>query len=286
MKHNSFWVFLLVLLAGTTLAVFGQNTAVNLESKVLESFNNTDDSIYVWRKDASRYAVGKDPADKDNPSFANFGIEDGDFYPKIEYFEIWPMALYRNNRDQKEIRSLGIWGKFKRMGYNWIDIYPTLKSEGDDAGSYEIPIPGRVRFLDMWVWGSSLNYYLEAYLRDEQGVIHTLYLGNLYYQGWKNLRVQIPTNIPQRRRIFLDPVSSNTLSTAERNAIYLKFVKFRIWTTPSESVANFYVYFQQFRVLTDTYETIFDGDDASDPDWIRENWGGSHSGNTTQGGRR
>ena len=279
MKHKSFWVFLLVLLAGTALAAYSQDLTVNLESKIIETFDNTEDSLYGWQRDASRYAVGKDPADKDNPSFANFGIEDGDFYPKIGYFDIWPTAQFRSNREGKELRSLGIWGKFKRMGYNWIDIYPTLKSEGDDAVPYEIPLPGRVRYLDMWVWGSTLNYYIEAYLRDEQGVLHTIWLGNLYYQGWKNLRAQIPTAIPQRRRIILDPVAANTMSTAEKNSIYLKFVKFRIWTTPREQVWNFYVYLDQFRILTDTYEKIFDGDEMSDPDWIRENWEAGNSGN-------
>jgi len=280
MIHRSFWVFLLVLLAGTALSAFGQHPAVNLESKVIDSFHNTDDSLFVWRKDASRYAVGKDPADKDNASFANYGLGDGDFFPKLNYFEIWPMALHRNNRDNKEIRSLGIWGKFKRMGYNWIDLYPTLKSQGDDAAPYEIPLPGRIRYLDMWVWGSNLNYYIEAYLRDEQGVMHTIFLGSLFYQGWKNLRAQLPTSIPQRRRIILDPVASSTLSTADKNSIYLRFVKFRIWTTPSEEVGNFYIYFNQFKVLTDTFELVFDGDEMSDPDWVRENWDGGNSGNS------
>ena len=281
MKHSSFRVFCLVLLAGMTLAAFGQDVTVNLESRVIDSFHNTEDGLFAWRKDASRFAVGKDTADKDNPSFANFGIEGGDFYPKLNFFEVWPVALHRNNREGREIRSLGIWGKFKRQGYNWIDIYPTLKSEGDDAQPYEIPLPGHIRYLDLWVWGSNLNYYIEAFVRDEQGVLHTLWLGNLAYQGWKNLRVQLPTNIPQRRRIILDPVSANTLSTADRNSIYLKFVKFRIWTTPREQVGNFYIYFNQFKVLTDTYEMIFDGDEMSDPDWVRENWetSGSRSNN-------
>jgi hypothetical protein len=182
------------------------------------------------------------------------------------------MALFRSNREGRELHSLGIWGKFKRMGYNWIDIYPTLKSEGEDAGPYEIPIPGRVRYLDMWVWGSNLNYYVEAYVRDEQGVIHVLYLGNIGYQGWRNLRATVPTSIPQRRRIILDPTASSTLSTDDKNSIYLKFVKFRIWTTPREQVANFYVYFDQFKVLTDTFESLIDGDEMTDPDRVRENW--------------
>jgi hypothetical protein len=279
MKHGSFRVFCLVLLAGAALAAFGDEFTVNLESKILETFDNAEDSRYVWKKEASRYAVGKDPADKENPSFANLGLEDGDFFPKVNYFETWPMALFRFNRENKPLHSLGIWGKFKRMGYNWIDIYPTLKSQGDEAGPYEIPIPGRVRYLDMWIWGSNLNYYVEAFLRDQQGVVHTIYLGNIGYQGWKNLRAMIPTSIPQRRRVILDPTSAAMLSTDEKNSIYLKFVKFRIWTTPREEVANFYVYFDQFKVLTDTFESLFDGDELTDPDWIRENWTGDGSGN-------
>jgi len=278
MKRGSFWVFCLVLLAGITLAAFGQNSTVNLESKILETFNNTEDSLYVWQKDTSRFAIGRDPTDKDNPSFANMGLEGGDFFPMLNYFDVYPVALHRSNREQKELRSLGIWGKFKRMGYNWIDLYPTLKSEGDNAKPYEIPMPGKIQYLDMWVWGSNLNYYMEAYIRDEQGVLHCINLGHIDYMGWRNLRAQIPSNIPQRRRIVLDPATANTLSTADKNSIYLRFVKFRIWTTPREQVHNFYIYLHQFRVLTDTYELVYDGDDMSDPDWIRENWDSGSSG--------
>jgi hypothetical protein len=132
MKHGSFRVFCIIFMAGIALAAFGDDLTLNLESKVLETFDNTDDSLYVWQKDASRYAVGKNPEDKDNPAFANYGLEDGDFFPKLEpNTSSWPMALFRFNRDELPLHSLGIWGKFKRMGYNWIDIYPTLKSEGD-----------------------------------------------------------------------------------------------------------------------------------------------------------
>jgi hypothetical protein len=281
MKHGSFRVILVVLLAGVTLAAFGDDFTVNLESKILETFDNTEDSKYVWKKEASRYSVGKDETDRDNPSFTDYGFDkhwstppqyEYDFFPKIDHKVGWPMALFRTNRDGRDLKILGLWGKFKRMGYNWIDLYPTLKDDGDEAGPYEIPIPGRVRYLDMWVWGSNLNYYLEAYIRDQQGVVHTIYLGNLGYQGWKNLRALVPTYIPQRRRIILDPKSSSMISPEERNNIYLKFIKFRVWTTPAEEVGNFYIYFDQFKVLTDTFESLFDGDELTDPDWIRENW--------------
>jgi len=273
MKHSSFRLVCLVLLVGTALAAFGDDLTVSLESRVLETFDNAENALYVWHSDASRYAVGKDPADKDNPLYASLQLKEGEFFPRLNHFDIWPMALFRGNRDNKQLKSLGIWGKFKRVGYNWIDIYPTLKSEGNDAKPYEIPIPGRARFLDMWVWSPNTNYYMEAYLRDEQGSIHTVYMGTLNYYGWRNIRAAVPTSIPQRKRIILETNSINTLPVEDRNSVFLTFVKFRIWTTPREAVNNFYIYFDQFKVLTDTFVTLYDGDELTDPDWIRENWG-------------
>jgi len=272
MKYGSFRVFCLVLLAGIAFVAFGDDRTVNFESKILETFDNTENSLYVWHRDSSRFAVGRDPADKDNPAFASLALETGEFFPRLDFFEIWPQALFRNNPDKRELRSLGIWAKFKRGGFNWIDIYPTLKSEGENAAPYEIPIPGRVRYIDMWVWGMNLNINIEVYLRDQQGVVHTVYLGSLDYEGWKNLKAVVPNNVPQRRRILIDSRTSNILNANERNSVYLKFIKFRIWTTPREAVGDFYVYLDQFKVLTDIFETLFDGDDMTNPDWIREHW--------------
>jgi hypothetical protein len=251
-----------------------------VESKILETFDNEEDSKYVWRKDASRYAVGKDPVDKDNPAFADLGLADGDFFPKVNYFKTWPMALFKTNREGRNLQSLGIWGKFKRMGFNWIDIYPTLKSQGDDAQAFEIPLPGRVRALDLWVWGSGLDYYLEAYLRDQRGVIHVVPMGSLKYRGWENLRGTIPHSVPQNRAIIPDPTTAGVIAADNENnrSVYLKFVKFRIWTTPREEVANFYIYFDQFKILTDIFESLYDGDELADPFWVRENWAGDGSG--------
>jgi len=120
-------------------------------------------------------------------------------------------------------------------------------------------MPGRVSTLDMWVWGSNLNFYLEAYVRDYQGVVHSLNMGDLAFQGWRNLKVRIPNNISQSKRIL--PRYAG-----------MHFVKFRIWTTPVERVDNFYVYFNQMKVLTDIFESFFDGDELADPDRVHELW--------------
>jgi hypothetical protein len=77
------------------------------------------------------------------------------------------------------------------------------------------------------------------------------------------LRVRIPNSISQSKRIL--PKLAG-----------LSFVKFRIWTTPTEKVDDFYVYFDQFKVLTDTFETFFDGDELADPERVQQLWSGSN----------
>ena len=246
----------LILLAGIAVpTAFGDENTIDFESLVLETFNNdpnhewtigskTYQYDFTWAVDASKFATQTDD----------------DSFPKLTYVPSWPIAYYGTNREGKDINSLGIWGKFDRRGYNWIDVYPV---SGDDDEPFEIPIPGRLSYLDMWVWGANLNYYIEIYLRDYQGVVHNIYLGDIAHQGWKNLRVRVPTSIPQSKRVL-------------PRLAGLSFIKFRIWTTPMERVDNFYIYFNHFKVLTDTFESLYDGDELADPDRVQELWASSN----------
>jgi hypothetical protein len=84
-------------------------------------------------------------------------------------------------------------------------------------------------------------------------------MGGIGHTGWKNLRAMIPNNIHQSKRIL--PRYAG-----------LHFVKFRIWTQPTEKVGDFYIYFKQFKVLTDTFETLYDGDELADPERVQELW--------------
>jgi len=242
MKHGAFKAFCLIVMASIAGAsAFGDENTVNLESKILESFDG--DSAYEWRTVASKFATKTDEGS----------------YPRVSLIATWPSALFGNNRDGADLKSLGIMGKFDRRGYNWIDIYPVATGGGENADPEEIPIPGRATYLDLWVWGSNLNFSIEAYVRDYRGVVHVINMGNINYTGWKNLRANIPNNIPQSKRIL-------------PHFAGLKFVKFRIWTQPVEQVDNFYIYFDQFKVLTDTFETIYDGDELTNPERIQELW--------------
>ena len=262
MKQGSFRavrlvIFLLVMLSLAAASTFGDENVIDYMSLILEPFNGQtthkwsfggrDYSYdFEWALEASKFATKTN----NNP------------FPKLTYVESWPMALFGINRENRDIKSIGIWGRFDRRGYNWIDLFPikpgTAENE-DGPEPFEIPIPGRINYLDLWAWGSNLHYYLEAYFRDYQGVVYTLYMGDLYFTGWKNLRLRIPTSIPQSKRVL-------------PRLAGLTFVKFRVWTTPGERVDNFYVYFNQMKVLTDIFETLYDGDELGDPDQVKKLW--------------
>jgi hypothetical protein len=253
MKYDNFKVFsviLVVMAVVTVAAAFGDDNTVSLESIILESFDG--DSNYEWKATASKFATKSDE----------------ETFPKVSYIPMWPMALFGSNKEEKDLKILGIHGKFDRQGYNWIDVYPvaTESEDGEEPGPVEIPIPGRVKYLDMWVWGSNLNYTVEAYVRDYQGVVHVIELGKIAYEGWKNLRVAVPAGLPQAKRVL-------------PRLAALRFIKFRIWTPPRELVNDFYVYFDQFKVLSDTFESIFDGDELANPERVQELWASSEETN-------
>jgi len=262
MKQGSFRavrhiVFLLIFLSATVFSVYGDEGTVDHRSIILDRFDGETSKEwtvggrifrydYDWAVDASKFA-----SNLNNVQF-----------PQLTYVDAWPMALYGRNLADLDIRSLGIWGRFDRRGYNWIDLYPIVPGSGGEGQApipFEIPIPGRIHALDMWVWGSNHNFYLEAFFRDHRGVVHSIHMGELGFQGWRNMRARIPNHIPQTRR------------TLPRFA-GLSFVKFRIWTTPMERVDNFFVYFNQMKILTDVFETLFDGDDLADPDRVQQLW--------------
>lgn len=228
----------------------------NLESRILESFNGDDDAPYIWRTRASRFASVR-RGDDGQP------MQDGDGnamrYPRTAFVEAWPTQVFGFNRNNEQVlRSFGLNGRFDRRGYNWIDIYPTL-ADDPDGRPFEIPIPGRVVNIDCWVWGANLRFFIEIYLRDYRGVVHALRLGDLNFTGWQNLNVNIPSSIPQGRRS--PPFHAG-----------LHFVKFRIWTRPVERVDNFFIYFNQLKILTDTFEALFDGNDLADPRNVERLW--------------
>ena len=62
--------------------------------------------------------------------------------------------------------------------------------------------PADVKLIDLWAWGSNFDYYAEAHVTDYRGITHVLPLGNLKYEGWRNLKVRIPNYIPQGKNLY------------------------------------------------------------------------------------
>ncbi|MDR0561185.1 MAG: flagellar filament outer layer protein FlaA [Spirochaetaceae bacterium] len=231
------------------LSAFGDERTVVLATEVVETFDQNDESKYDWWYEASKFATKTKDADGNVT----------DSWPKVSYIDAWPTVMYGTNPDPA-VKSLGIWGKFDRRGYNWIDVYP-FEPGDDEHKSVTIPMTGRIQFIDLWVWGSNLRYSIEAYFRDYQGVMHAINLGSINHTGWKNLRASVPAGIPQSKTVLPKLAA-------------LEFVKFRIWTEPTERVDNFYIYLDRFNILKDAFETPYDGDNLQDPAKVQEIWGG------------
>jgi len=230
-----------LLLVAVVFSAFAGEKTINLVSEVIEHFD--DPPEYSWKLFPSKFGI--DGAGKE--------------LWEMRYVRAWPNAIYRRAEEDPNRKSLGIHGSFLRKAYNYLEIIPGT-GEGDDFKAVSIKFPGRIQLIDMWVWGSNHNYYLEAHVRDYRGMDHVLPLGDLNFIGWKNLSVNIPNAIPQQRPY--PPIYQGLVLT-----------KLVIWTRPEEKVDDFYIYFDQFKVLTDRFEQRFDGDELAEDAKVSEIWG-------------
>lgn len=252
LKDQVSLAFIFLLLFLLTFNTFGDEGTVSYESYVFEDFD--ENPLNRWIIRGSKFSA--------------------EGYPKLAMVKTWPQALWGKKPESTEHYALGIKGSFDRGGYNYIEIIPaqeapagteTSKIIHSDAGGKNwvhnpINFKGRSKSFDIWVWGSNHNFYIEVYLQDFNGTIYRLPLGDLNYIGWKNLSIEIPPSIPQAEKYVpsLHP---------------LKFIKLMVWTRPGEIVDGFYIYLDQIKILTDLFESRYDGDELEDPEFLDEIWG-------------
>ncbi len=217
---------LVLLFALCAMPISAQQRPVNYETYIVDNFDSPDTN-WTWKAAGSKYAA------KD--------------FPVLKYFDGMPNAIRVTQTDTNaQYKMLGMEVKFDRKGDNWVDIYPSKKDSEGKEKPFEIPFKGRISRLDLWVWGANYAYDLEMLVRDCNGRVHTLSLGLVNHEGWKNMSVLLPGNIQQ-----VSPYLNGLQN--------MSFVCFRLRTRPSERVDNFYIFFDNFKALTDTYMPSYDG---------------------------
>ncbi len=216
----------------------------------------------------------------DNSLASRYATED---FPVSKYTNSWPIDLFGvNPQDSETLQTFGIRVKFDRQGYNYFGVYTGTEIDGEWSAQ-ALPLspddlPGRIKNINVWVWGANYNYTIEMHVRDYQGVTHVFPMhvvsginyqryrsGSLQFVGWRKMAANVPNNVRQD--------SSYSLQDYR-----LKFIKFVVRTDPYERVDDFYIYFDQMQVTIDTYSNFYDGKDLAQPERIRDIWGSDATG--------
>lgn len=239
LKKGGIKVLCLILLIAFffPITLSADESTKNIVSQVLETFDS-DTQTAEWVVQGSKF------------------ITEG--YPKYKLIDGAPYALYGRKGEEESHQVLGILGKFDRQGYNYLEIIP-VEDGPDGKVPKKITMPGRVLEMDLWVWGGNWNFTLEAHVEDYRGIVHVLEMGDLRYTGWKNIRIAIPNYIPQSE-VYIPTYKE------------LKLLKFVVRTDPRENVSGFDVYLDHIKLLTDMFESRFDGDEFVRPENRAEIW--------------
>ncbi|MDR0710441.1 MAG: flagellar filament outer layer protein FlaA [Spirochaetaceae bacterium] len=124
-----------------------------------------------------------------------------------------------------------------------------------------IPIEGITKIISVWVVGRNFNHTLTVLIEDFFGKPYELYMGNLNFQGWKQLRAAVP---PQ--------TEDGTSGIVQRNYHYnnqlgIKIRGFRIDVDPMEALGSYYVYLDDLRAVTDLFAENNRDEDDMDDNW-------------------
>ncbi len=222
----------------TAALVMGDEITQIITAKTIATFNDPA-TAGNWIVQGSRYATQG--------------------FPQLQIVKAFPESLYGKNKENTPLFSLGVHSRFDRKSYNYVEIIPAAKDSTGKLVPTTIPLPGRAQSINLWVWGSNYNYWMDAHIRDYQGIDYVLHFGSLQFAGWKNLSAPISTAIPQSRPYI--PRYAG-----------LELTKLVVWTSPEEKVDDNYMFIHELNVITDMYEARFDGEDLADPDTLNSLW--------------
>ena len=169
-------------------------------------------------------------------------------------------------------KMMGVRFRFRYPGSNsvsldppkevdWKDRTPVMtynQSLRKDVQERGIQLPGRAKAVSMWVHGRGFPYTIEVWIRDYKGDVHILQKQSLNYVGWQPLIFDIPENIPQTTDSY--PVTRLTrlvkIVIREVSNIEGEYTR-----SNAANSSDVYFFIDQIKVLTDTYEVYFDGQD-------------------------
>lgn len=147
-----------------------------------------------------------------------------------------------NGITRKNEHVLGIKSYVVERGYDRVEVLPPN----------EYIIRGKAKELKVWALGRKIRHTLFVKFRDYRGKLHKIKVGRLDFWGWKELSVNIPGWMPQ----------SPTYAMLDKN---LHFVSFFIESDRFEAPGTYYVYLDNFRIISDMSE--YTGDD-----FIKDTW--------------
>jgi hypothetical protein len=241
MKRISFPLIGFASLFLLCVPLFGQTASKSIETFLLDGFDaesavnapghTEHGAAFSWTADGSRYVTAD--------------------FPKIRFVPGIPNALrVTRAADAPDAQVLGVQVKFDRKADNWVEIFPA----DADGNAYGVPMLTSVLNLDFWVWGAGYNYTLEVLVRDTGGIVHVLPAVSLKFTGWKNIILNIPAKVQQKSR----------QRSAEE---VLRFVGFRVRTSPLELVDDYTIFFDQIKYTSSILEDIYDGYDLRKVDF-------------------
>ena len=164
---------------------------------------------------------------------------------------------------QKE-RIMGVYFRFRYPGFNSVHFVPPKEVDwrtrepfmrpnafGELTRERGLQLPGRPRAISIWVQGRGHDYNLEAWVTDHTGGVHVLHFGSINFIGWRPMIVNIPITVPIPPKA-LPQVNvirlSELILRSRTNSPYIR-----------EMISDTYVFFDQIKVLTDMYESFFEG---------------------------
>ena len=147
-----------------------------------------------------------------------------------------------NGITHKNENVIGIKSYVIDRGYDRVEVLPPN----------EYIIRGKAKELKVWALGRKIRHTLYVKFRDYRGKLHKIKIGRLDFWGWREMSVNIPGWIPQ----------SPTYAMLDKN---LHFVSFFVESDKYEIPGTYYVYLDNFRIISDMSE--FTGDS-----FIKDTW--------------